>query len=563
MQKTLFSIVCIILICSNTVLRAQQNFVYPSEDESLESLLLVWDYSPTARDSVTAELVNLVQDHAHVYLAYYPGTAPVDTNGIRDYLITRGVADSNYTFIPIWTETLWVRDYGPFVGYLYNETESEWERHIINAGYSTYNRPNDDDVPNQMGAVIDAEITDLPLELEGGNLLFDGLGRAICSRRIVYEQNPQFTEDQVADTLRKYFNLTDVVFLDVVENSGGGIWAHVDMYIKIIDHETIMITEYPDTLPDYNIIENNVATLAALDNGYGRPYEIVRIPAPVLDDGTYATSQWEEMRTYANSFTINDLVVMPAYQQALDSVAISIYEEAMPGYTILPIDARCLTPLYGAIHCITNEIPPAELLRMIHAKITGLQDTISSIEIACRVQASETLEDVLLYYKNPSDSDYQSVPLSSNNQVVFSMDFTDFEPGDTVQYYLAANSLTATRYYPAIGDKAPFSFWLPEEDSMVVIEDTMMMDTTIMDTTVMGLFFNNIPNMSISPNPSSTGYFQLIFTEPYFDEINIYDANGKSIFKGKSTGLVFEHEISTKGFYFIQTKIGNLKLLVE
>ncbi|MEM1220967.1 MAG: agmatine deiminase family protein [Bacteroidota bacterium] len=445
------------LLLSGQAFAQVPDFVYPPEYELHESTILTWDYNSNV-DSTVANIVDAVQEHAEVLLIYYPGQVPYDTNYIRQYIIDQGASPDNFRMIPAWTETLWVRDYGPFVGYC-KQMDGSYEREVIDTRYSAYNRPNDDSVPEQLADLWGIPETDLNLDFEGGNILFDGLGRAFGSRRIAW-QNPQYTEEQVRQQIMDAFHLDDFVYLEPLLNCGGGIWAHVDMWMKIIDHENILVSEYPDWVPDYPVLEANVQTVANLTNALGRPYRIHRIPAPPNGNGSYPVTLNEEMRTYTNSLIMNDLVVVPSYGLPLDQEAKAIYEELFPGRSIELVNASRLTVNYGAIHCITNEVPPASFLRILHAPIREGIPYQEDVLIQGRLQTDEPATSLTLYYRKIDEPGYTSVELPVEANLSFSGLVPNLAVSDTVRYYLEASHTDGTsRYDPAMGEAAANTFW--------------------------------------------------------------------------------------------------------
>ncbi len=439
------------------------DFVYPPEYELHESAILTWDYN-TNVDSTVANIVNAVQEHAEVQVIYYPGQVPYDTNYIRQYIIDQGATPDNFRMVPAWTETLWVRDYGPFVGYR-KQLDGSYEREVIDTRYSAYNRPNDDSVPEQLADLWGMAESDLNLDFEGGNILFDGLGRAFGSRRIAW-QNPQYTEEQVRQQIMDAFHLDDFVYLEPLLNCGGGIWAHVDMWMKIIDNENILISEYPDWVPDYPVIEANVQTVANLTNAFGRPYRIHRIPAPPNGNGNYPVTLNEEMRTYTNSLIMNDLVVVPSYGLALDQEAKAVYQELFPGRSIELVNASRLTVNYGAIHCITNEVPPAAFLRILHAPIRDGIPYQASVNIQGRLQTDDLATSVKLHYRKVEESMYASIDVSVDENLNFGEVLTGLSQNDTILYYLEATQVDGTtRFDPAMGEDAANRFWFAAPSS--------------------------------------------------------------------------------------------------
>lgn len=435
---------------------AQLSGVFQAEHEKNEGVLLVWDYSPS-RDSIVANIAGAVQSSAKAWIIYYPGTAPMDTTEIRQYLLAHGVGYHNVHFIPAWTETLWIRDFGPFTGYGDFEGEG-MERYMIDAGYSAYGRPNDDSIPSQIANLWEMPSVELPLELEGGNILLDGLKYGFASTRLL-EQNPSYSEEELTAMLEDYFSHQQFVLLDELPQSGGGIWGHVDMYIKIVDSETLMISKYPEFVPDYELIESQVEYLSQLNTYFEEPFKIIRIPAPPNADGNWPDEQDDEMRTYTNSLTMNDVVVVPSYGLPYyDSVAEAVYRKAMPGYTIEMVDSQNLTPLYGAIHCITKEVPQEEMLRIIHKKVVGMQSYNQDMLVYSQCYNEAEVDSLFLFYRKNGQIGYTKTDMyqvcPQNYGVIPNCD-----PADTISYYIEAKTATASTKHPLSAPDGNHTFW--------------------------------------------------------------------------------------------------------
>jgi agmatine deiminase len=440
----------------NINLQAQFNIVTPAEFEKNEGVLLVWDYSPS-RDSITANIAKAAQTAGKVWIVYYPGQAPMDTVQIRNYLYSRGVTPQNLFFIPAWTETLWIRDYGPLTNYA--NFGNNLQRYIINPGYSAYGRPKDDSIPSQLANLWGWNQVDLGLQLEGGNLIFDGLKRGFGSKRI-WSQNPSLTPVQIGNLLRQKFNLTDFIFLDNLNNSGGGIWKHVDMYMRMLDFETILVSSYPEHLPDYPVIEANVMLLSSLTNYFGEPYKIFRIPAPPKADGTWATTQNDEMRTYTNSLILNNIVIVPSYGlPEWDNQAKQIYERLMPGYEVKLVDSQMLTILGGAVHCITKEVPTERYLRIVHKKVTETQSLMGTeFEINCMTYSADPIESIWLHYKKSYETEFSKVPVWMVCPEYMGV-IQNLSPGDTINYFIQAKTYTDSITYPLSAPEGYFTIW--------------------------------------------------------------------------------------------------------
>ena len=54
---------------------------------------------------------------------------------------------------------------------------------------------------------------------------------------------------------------------------------------------------------------------------------------------------------------INDAVLVPAYADAADALALERMQRAFPARTILPVPARTFVSQSGSLHCLTMQLP--------------------------------------------------------------------------------------------------------------------------------------------------------------------------------------------------------------
>lgn len=528
-MKRLF-IACVLLLSLPVLMLGQLAITNPAEFEKNEGVLLVWDYSPS-RDSITANITRVAQRAGKVWIIYYPGTAPADTAQIRSYLYSKGVSPDSLYFLPAWTETLWIRDFGPMLAY--GSYGGGLDRFIYDAGYSAYNRPKDDSIPRQISRIWSIPYAQAGLEVEGGNLIFDGLMRGFGSKRI-WEQNPDYTPEELRTLLMEKFNLADFLFLDNLNYSGGGIWKHVDMYMKVIDYETILVSSYPDYLPDFPVIESIVTLLESTSNYFGKPYKVIRIPAPPKANGTWATTQNDEMRTYTNSLIINNTVIVPSYNlPEWDQTAKAIYTDAMPGYIIEMVDSRMLTILGGAVHCITREVPAEHFSRIIHEKITGAIDYNETITVHCQAVSDTMVQSMWLYYRSNSTDEFVKTQVQLTCPTHYGT-ITGIQPSDTIQYYLKLITFNDSITYPPTAPEGYFSFWFNPVGQVENNSDT--------------------PVFEVIPNPSD-GRFILKSKVKYKGKAlaEVFDLNGKLVFQREADGFTEEYITNlNSGMYLLK-----------
>lgn len=78
------------------------------------------------------------------------------------------------------------------------------------------------------------------------------------------------------------------------------------------------------------------------------------MPPPYLNWGIYPV--W---RSYTNSLTVNGRVLMPVFRTGHDARALTIYQNALPDFEIVPVDCSQTANGGGAVHCLTKEVPKA------------------------------------------------------------------------------------------------------------------------------------------------------------------------------------------------------------
>jgi agmatine/peptidylarginine deiminase len=99
--------------------------------------------------------------------------------------------------------------------------------------------------------------------------------------------------------------------------------------------------------------------LARLRRGDGRSYPLrpLPLPRPIQD----RHGQWLPAG-YANFLVLNDVVLMPAYDDPADALAARQLAAAFPQRRVLAIDSRPLISQGGALHCLTMQIPKGAVI---------------------------------------------------------------------------------------------------------------------------------------------------------------------------------------------------------
>jgi agmatine/peptidylarginine deiminase len=253
------------------------------------------------------------------------------------------------TFLRRPLNSMWMRDYGPVFTY---DGSGNW---AVTDFHYYRQRALDDSTPKYFSDLfqvprVDRQSRENQVFTEGGNLMTDGLGTIVYSTR-TYSNNSRVQPSVIDARIRSGLQAVKSIVPEDPSLDGTG---HVDMFMKIIGSNTVVIGRYNPGQTDYQVLEDNAALFAKSTNGDGQPWNVIRVPQP---DVYYVFFLFPVVRTYTNGLMINDQVIVPVYGLPEDATAMNIFANALPGRTIVPINANDIIEQAGAWHCVTMEYP--------------------------------------------------------------------------------------------------------------------------------------------------------------------------------------------------------------
>ncbi len=365
----------------------------PGEFEPVKGVIIQWDFNEC--NALHAFLVEAVQEANAT--AYVLVDDEHNRRRIVDYLESGSVPTENTVFITCKTNSLWVRDYGPTTVYCGPGLRPAF----IDWKYAFENQPGDDNAPQCVASALEWPVFSSVgngnlLVLDGGDLFSDGFGSIFSSEQVI---NDNGGDVSALNPVKEYTGADRYVIL---ESLGTERDRHLDMYMKLLDEETILVGQYPDYAPGSDILEANVNVLENLRSCYGRPYRIIRIPLPAADEDR------RDLRSYTNSLIVNNHVLVPVYGIDLDQAALDVYRAAMPGYEIVTYDCSNVVKQKGALHCVTCQIHRDKAVRIGHPRFTSKLELYTPIEFSATVWSPEPVGDVTVHVKFQGESDYQA-----------------------------------------------------------------------------------------------------------------------------------------------------------
>lgn len=415
-----------------------------AEWEQLQGLQITW----TAQTTILRQIVDYAQEECLVYIICS------DSNAVKTNLTNNGVPLTNVKFLVTGFNSIWCRDYGPWSVYS-NVSDTlrivDW----------IYNRPRplDDVSPvfitNYLGIPIHRTLQ-APNDLvnTGGNFMVDGHGTAFASKLILEENqagNPYGVsvknEAQIDAIMNNYMGISRYIKMNTLPYDQ---IHHIDMHMKLLDEETLLVGQYPPGVADGPQIEANLQyVLNNFQTCFGRPYKVVRIPMPP-ENGQYPNTGGD-YRTYTNSVIVNKTIIVPTYELRYDTTALRIYREAMPGYNVVGINCNSIIPSLGAIHCITKEIGVSEPVFISHMAVRDNNNTTNPYPVKAYIKTKSGVNNAKLFWRTDTTVAYTQVNMSVAGDT-FTASIPAQNLGTKVYYYISATSnsgKTVTKPLPA------------------------------------------------------------------------------------------------------------------
>ncbi|MGY6555394.1 MAG: agmatine deiminase family protein [Wenzhouxiangella sp.] len=243
------------------------------------------------------------------------------------------------------SNSVWIRDYGP------RFTSADNARIIVDHPYNRP-RPQDNQVPAAVAALLDEPLFLLPLNHGGGNFHLFANGEAFMTDLIV-EENDGLTAQDVKDLYASFHGL-DLTLLPALPAQFDST-QHLDMWFLPVDDRTVIIGDYRNPPPGItpstftntviNVTESTVALIEA------RGYTVLRTPGWRAQTGAH--------HTYTNAVIVNDQVLICRFNSfpSQNAQAQSVFELAFPEKTIIPVDCSTIINSAGALHCIVKHKP--------------------------------------------------------------------------------------------------------------------------------------------------------------------------------------------------------------
>ncbi|MBX9767965.1 MAG: agmatine deiminase family protein [Bdellovibrionales bacterium] len=361
----------------------------------------------------------------------------------ENWLRQNDVPLANITFDIVPTDTIWVQDFGPW-----------WILDGVgNLGIvdPVYNRPRplDDLIPEYFGKLFNVPVYSLPVVHTGGNFQVDGAGRGFSST-LIYRENPQAEAKRINTLLKETLGVSSYLTAPLGEQT---TIEHVDTFAKLVSPDTWVIGDFPKETPHHADAERLLARLLEMKTPFGQQYKIFRLPVTMFKGN---------LRASINSMIHNKALYFPAYGDAQDELVKQIYQNALPGYEIVPVDAGG-TEWSDSIHCRSRNVAKINgffLFASLKPQTAPDKTATVSAELFPGPDTYISENPKLFYSVNAEPT--QVIDMKPMYPRQYFAEIPPQAPGSRVQFYIEAqNSKGARRTFPRYAEHSKVSYVVP------------------------------------------------------------------------------------------------------
>ena len=271
------------------------------------------------------------------------------------------VSLSNFEFYLRKTDRGWLRDSGPMFVREGEETVALDFKFNAWAKYDDYKL--DDKIPSFISNKFNlkriiAEHNEKQVVMEGGAIDHNGKGTLITTEECLLDEkvqtrNPGFTKQDYFEIFKKYFGVSNVIWLGKGIN-GDDTHGHIDDLCRFVNEDTVVLVQEENSSDEnYVILKENKERLQNIHLLNGSKLNVISLPMP--SPVIYKNQRLPA--SYANFYISNYAVLVPTFNDPNDRIALGILSELFPDRKVIGIHSVDLVWGLGTLHCLTKEQP--------------------------------------------------------------------------------------------------------------------------------------------------------------------------------------------------------------
>lgn len=267
------------------------------------------------------------------------------------------------------TNDAWVRDFGPIftLDPRGRRTAHDFVFNCWGGKYPDYQL--DDAAPTRLAETLGWTLRQHDLVLEGGAVESDGQGTALLDEACLSNPNRGGRgRDGWSKLFAELFGIEHIIWLPAAMQ-GDDTDGHIDNLARFITpgQNTGPVVAAPRARPDHPdhaALEHNWSALRQARTAQGHPLELLELPTPgpryyKIPPDRFNPTGGDVLLplSHANFLMAGGAVFVPAFGSPTDDIACRRLEDALPGWTIVPVLSDVLCVGLGGVHCLTMQQP--------------------------------------------------------------------------------------------------------------------------------------------------------------------------------------------------------------
>jgi agmatine deiminase len=335
----------------------------PAEWEPQSGVILCWPHAKSdwadmldRVEPCVAEIATAISRFERVLMVAH------DASHVRERLTAAGAVMERVRLIEIPSNDTWARDFGPITVLKGNTPE------LLDFTFNGWGEKFPAELDNRVsrrlhdaGVLGNHPMRSIEMVLEGGSIDSDGKGTILTTAACLLSpnRNPQLSKDGVEAALRENLGAERILWLHHGRLAGDDTDSHIDILARFAPGDTIIHMQCDDRGdPHYEEMTAMVDELAALTAREGNPYRLVALPWP---KGKRNRLGEPVAPSYANFLVIDGAVLVPVYNDDMDSAAVAAVAGCFPGREAVAIPCSPLIEQGGSLHCMSMQLPAGVL----------------------------------------------------------------------------------------------------------------------------------------------------------------------------------------------------------
>ena len=331
----------------------------PAEWEAQSAILITWPHADTDWCDMLEEVEADFSLMAKAILDFQPLIVLCANVDIKNKL-TAELCNRKYPvhFHIFKSNDTWVRDYGPIT--CLENSSAIMHDFVFNGWGGKFFAEQDSAATASLSSGILKQNTRVShnIVLEGGAIESNGKDCLLTTSTCLMTdtRNPQMSRLDWENLFAEQFGLKKTLWLDHGFLAGDDTDSHVDTLARFVAENHIAYVKCDDPSDiHYEALQAMEQQLTMLRNCAGEAFQLTALPWPAT-----VRDPEDEHRlpaTYANFLIINNAVLIPQYNDPMDSVAVERLGKCFPQRKMVPLPSLAYIRQHGSIHCLTMQLP--------------------------------------------------------------------------------------------------------------------------------------------------------------------------------------------------------------